>query len=74
MGFASPSIALYLALDLNDEDRQPAYRALFRYQLELGLVDEIRSATNGNYVLGGSRFQEQIEVALGCRVIRGKVG
>jgi putative transposase len=63
-----------LALGLNDKERQLAYRELFRYQLELGLVDEIRSATNGNYALGGSRFQEQIADALGRRVTRGKAG
>jgi putative transposase len=51
-----------------------AYRALFRYQLEPGLVDETRSATNGNYALGNSRFKEQIAEALGRRVTKGKAG
>ncbi len=62
---------LYLALGLNDKERQ---LALFRYQLESGLVDEIRSATNGNYALGSSRFKEQIADVLGRRVIRGRAG
>lgn len=66
--------ALYLALGLNDQERQVSYRELFRYQLEPGLADEIRSATNGNYALGSSRFKEQIAEALGRRVTRGKVG
>lgn len=65
---------LYLALGLNDKERQLAYRELFRYQLEPGLVDEIRSATNGNYALGSSRFKEQVADALGRRVTRGKAG
>jgi len=42
-----------------------AYRELFRYQLDPGLVDEIREATNGNYALGTSRFQEEVARALG---------
>ncbi len=38
------------------------------------LTNEIRMATNGNYVLGNTKFQEQIAQALGCRVTKGKVG
>ncbi len=66
--------SLYSALGSNDDERQMAYRALFRYQLEPGLVDEIRSATNGNYALGSLRFKEQIAEALGRRVTKGKAG
>src|SRR3990170_3639579 len=32
--------------------RQAAYRELFRHELEPGMVDEIRRATNGNFALG----------------------
>ena len=65
---------LYLALHSDKEQRSNAYRELFKYQLEAGLVDEIRQATNGNYVIGNERFQRQIAAALGRRVIRGKPG
>lgn len=65
---------LYKALGGTEEARQAAYRELFRYQLEPGLVDEIRSATNGNYVLGNSRFQQEIAATLRQRVTRGKAG
>jgi len=36
--------------------------------------NEIRMATNGNYVLGNTKFQEQIAQALGRRVTKGKAG
>lgn len=65
---------LYTSLGRDTLSRQTAYRELFRYQLDPGLVDEIRKATNGNFVLGGSRFQEQITKVLGRRVSRGKPG
>lgn len=65
---------IYEQLGLNEEIRQASYRELFRYQLEPKLVDEIRQATNGNYVLGDTRFAEKIAEALGRRVLRGKAG
>jgi putative transposase len=66
--------SLYDALGPSDVERQRAYRELFRYELDRGLVDEIRSATNGNYVLGTERFEQQVEAALGRRVSRGMAG
>lgn len=62
------------ALGEADGARAEAYRELFRHQLELGLVDQIRSATNGNYALGSSRFTAEVERVLGRRVTRGKSG
>ena len=44
------------------------YRELFRYHLDLGVIDEIRSATNGNFALGSDIFKEQSSAALGRRV------
>ena len=55
-------------------ERQAAYRELFRFELEPGLVDQIRKATNGNFVLGDPRFGEQIAHALGRRAQLGKAG
>lgn len=66
--------ALYQALAEADGARTAAYRELFRYQLDSGLVDQIRSATNGNYALGSSRFTVEVERVLGRRVTRGKPG
>lgn len=65
---------IYLALGADTEARQSAYRELFRYELEPGVVNQIRTATNGNYVLGDSRFAEQIAQTLGRRVQPGKPG
>ena len=65
---------LYDALGLDESSRQSAYRELFRFELDIGLVDEIRKATNGNYALGNANFSAQIEQALGRRVTAGKAG
>jgi putative transposase len=54
--------------------RQEAYRTLFRAHMDDETVSEIRRATNGGYVLGATRFQEEIARALGRRVVCGKAG
>ncbi|MEO4049403.1 transposase [Pseudomonas sp. CAU 1711] len=65
---------LYEALGDSAEARAAGYRELFRYELDPGLVDQLRSATNGNYALGNQRFSEEVEQALGRRVTPGKPG
>ena len=62
------------ALGANEADRKDAYRALFSHHLDNGLVNEIRSATNGNLVLGSGQFQRKIGDALKLRTWRGKAG
>ncbi|MGH8728197.1 MAG: transposase, partial [Burkholderiales bacterium] len=57
--------AQYRRLGRDAEERQIAYRALFKTRLDSELLGEIRQATNGNYALGGKRFQAEIEAALG---------
>lgn len=64
----------YLALGASAEERQANYRELFRYELDPGVVDRIRSATNGNFALGDNRFAEQVAATLGRRVVPGKPG
>lgn len=66
--------SLYLVLGKDAASREAAYRELFRYELEPGLVDEIRRATNGNYALGNAAFAEQVTTALGRRAVPGKSG
>lgn len=65
---------LYEALGLDAAARQVAYRELFRHELEPTLVDEIRRATNGNFILGNEHFAMQMSSAIGKRVIPGKPG
>ncbi|MCF6338886.1 MAG: transposase [Gammaproteobacteria bacterium] len=64
----------YLRLDHRELERRKAYRSLFKAHIDQSIDDEIRVATNGNYVLGSKRYQEQIAQALGRRVTRGKAG
>jgi putative transposase len=60
---------LYLSLGRDADERQQAYRELFRFQLDPGVVDQLRVATNGNVALGNGRFTEKITEALGRRVV-----
>jgi putative transposase len=56
---------LYQALGPSEAQalRAEAYRELFRFQLEPGLVDQIHAATNGNVALGSQRFADEVEAA-----------
>ncbi len=65
---------VYLQLGKTSDERQEAYRELFRFHLEPGVIDKIRKATNGNFVLGNDRFQNEIAHALGRRVKPGSAG
>ncbi|MCK6451693.1 MAG: transposase [Alphaproteobacteria bacterium] len=64
----------YLALGADAAARAKAYRALCRAVLDPDVIDQIRLATNGGFVLGNARFQEQIGRMLGRRVVRGQPG
>jgi putative transposase len=66
--------ALYDRLGPDAAGRQAAYRELFRYSLDPGVVDEIRQATNGNVVLGSEHFGAEVATLLGRRVTKGKAG
>ena len=64
----------YLRLDRQELNRRKAYRDLFKAHVDPEIDNQIRSATNGNYVLGNQRFQDQITKMLGRRVTKGKAG
>ena len=59
---------LYQGLGKTKEDRQHAYRELFKYQLLQEDIHQIRESLNFNYPLGNERFKQQIEKALGRAV------
>jgi putative transposase len=52
---------LYQRLGRADDERQSAYRQLFRAQVSKADVDAIRDATNKGWALGDSRFSEKVE-------------
>ena len=54
----------YRRLGKTNEQRQQAYRELFRARIPQLTLDEIREATNKAWVLGNDRFKEMIEVKL----------
>jgi putative transposase len=64
----------YLRLGKDAAQRREAYRGLFKAHLDEEMVTQIRQATNGGYVLGAGRFQAQIALALGRRVVKGRAG
>jgi putative transposase len=64
----------YMRLGRGPQARREAYRALFREGLDEAVVNEIRTATNGGFVLGAARFQTRIAAMLGRRVTAGQAG
>lgn len=66
--------SIYDALGVDDTERLSTYRELFKHELEPSEVDKIRRATNGNFALGSSRFQEEVSSMLGRRVAPGRAG
>ena len=59
---------LYLALGAKANERQRAYRDLFRSELDEDALTQIRKAASRELVLGNERFRQEIEQALGKRV------
>lgn len=60
--------ALYLALGRTPKSRQQAYQALFKDHINKNTLEAIRHSTSKGWVLGGSRFKEEIETTLKRRV------
>jgi putative transposase len=64
----------YLALSADESKRLAVYRGLFATDLDAELLREIRTSTHGGYVIGDSRFREEIEQALNRRATPRRVG
>ena len=60
--------ALYIALALSDNERQHAYRELFRNTLDRDQLHDIRATAQTGTPLGTERLRHEIEVALNCKV------
>lgn len=53
--------ALYQRLGCSENERQNAYRQLFKHHIEERTLKEIRDSTNKAWVLGNGRFREKVE-------------
>jgi putative transposase len=62
------------ALGATAAERCAAYREIVGGGLDEMVLDEIRRATNGGFVLGNPRFEAEIARTLGRRVTRGSPG
>ena len=58
---------VFRRLGRSSDERQRAYRNLFKEDLERSFVDALRAATNGGWALGGERFRKDIAKAAGRR-------
>lgn len=70
LGKADPLLTphpVFLALGLDDKDRQTAYRALFRAHLSQAAINDIRVALNQGQPLGDNQFYKKIESMVGVR-------
>ena len=54
--------------------RRDACARLFNAHMDADVIDDIRSSTNSNYVLGNAQFKAEISAALKRRVVPGKAG
>lgn len=64
----------YLALGESRDKRAGAYRDLYRVKMEERVIQGIRDSLQKDLVLGGERFQEEIEKMLQRRVRPGEKG
>jgi putative transposase len=70
LGKANPYLSphpLYLALGKDDKTRRATYRRLFRAELGVEAISDIRLALQQNQPLGTSRFYAKIEAMTGQR-------
>ena len=66
--------AIYQALGNTEADQRSAYRNIVLSQEDTIATDNIRRATNGNFVLGETISTEELATTLGRRVTPGKRG
>jgi putative transposase len=64
----------YQRLGNSSSERVKVYQRLVAQTLDSRRIDEIRTATNGNFALGGKPFRQQVSAALGRRAEAGSPG
>lgn len=64
----------YISLGSNRTERLESYRQFLGQGIEERVLEEIRDATNGNFVLGDDRFRAEMEQVLQRRVSPGRSG
>lgn len=64
----------YRALGRDEPERQAVYRDLFGSPMRDDQLQQIRTATNGGFVLGSTSFKRALSRALGRRVEKGLPG
>ena len=65
---------IFMALGTNDEERQCAYRELFKEHIEGTLLSDIRQTLNKSLVLGSEDFVKELEALTGKILKAGKRG
>ncbi len=65
---------VYLQLGNSEQERLPAYRALFSAHMDDALLNSIRASANSGLALGSDRFKQQVEALTGRRVTPGDGG
>jgi putative transposase len=77
LGGADPILtphALYRELAPSAEVRRGAYRRLFEDELSGETLQRLRECTNGGYVVGSDKFEQQIAAMVGRRTWKGSPG
>ena len=64
----------YISLGDSKSKRLECYRQFLGEHMEESVLEEVRNATNGNFVPGDNRFKAEIEQALQRRVSPGQSG
>lgn len=64
----------YDALGNNAEQRQYAYRELFRQKMDSALIHDVRESLNQELVLGSDKFKDKIKEMSKRQVRRGRDG
>ena len=63
-----------MALATDESQRQRIYRALFKYQVDSKLIENIRQSVNKGMAIGSVRFKQEIAALTGRQMTEKKRG